>query len=463
MGAHGQQRAKFRGAEAKGCVLAIVGVLAPLVAPCWAEEDPWPERLRTPSRLGRTDTVGPQTATIAWRVQADPRTWEGVLYNASPVMDRQNRVYVAHTSGIAVVDPATHTVMRQIQIYDGVDASPSLWNGYLLYGTPQDIFACVNTNNWQEVWSLPAAPHPNRGNVVDASGVVYYPSQRRYLYARRVVDGSEVWTHNHYDGFNSCPSVDNLGQLYIGNFDYLQWLAFRTANGSIAWTFPMGSYTSGTSPVENGRVYHSSPSRRKLYCIDAATGQQIWEFPLLTTAEGGEAIRHDGVIYVNASGGSGWLFAVTPDGKELWRYALPEQALNQGPMIDGLGTAYFCTYKGSTGGWVHAVRADGSALWVKQMPDKVAATPMLAPDGTLYVMCKDKYLYAFHDHMKGDLNCDFWVNFGDINPFVQVLTDPAGWQAAHPDCPLSNGDINGDGKVNFGDINPFVRLLVTSP
>ncbi len=439
-----------------------MGLVVPLLAPCWAEDDPWPERLRTPSRLGRTDAVGPQTPTVAWAVRVDPFTYPAALYNASPVMDARGRVFIGHTLGMAIVNPETREVIHQIQDIQGVTSTPSLWGGRVLYGTADDVFHCVDTTTWEEVWSLPTVGHPNRGNVVDSHGIVYFPSQRRYLYARRVVDGSEVWTHYHYDNFNSCPSVDNLGQLYIGNFDYLQWLAFRTGNGSIAWTFPMGSYTSGTAPVEDGRVYHSSPSRRKLYCIDAATGQQIWEFPLLTTADGGEAIRHDGVIYVNASGGSGWLFAVTPDGKELWRYALPDQSLNQGPMIDGLGTAYFCTYKGNTLGWVHAVRADGTGLWVKQMPDQVAATPMLAPDGTLYVMCKDKYLYAFHDHMKGDLNCDFWVNFGDINPFILVLTNPAGWQAAYPDCPLSNGDINGDGQVNFGDINPFVRLL-TSP
>jgi hypothetical protein len=29
----------------------------------------------------------------------------------------------------------------------------------------------------------------------------------------------------------------------------------------------------------------------------------------------------------------------------------------------------------------------------------------------------------------------------------------------YPDCPELNGDIDGDGVVGFGDINPFVALL----
>lgn len=62
----------------------------------------------------------------------------------------------------------------------------------------------------------------------------------------------------------------------------------------------------------------------------------------------------------------------------------------------------------------------------------------------------------------GDVNCDGVVNFGDINPFVQLLSDPTGWQAAYPGCRMENGDINGDNKVDFGDINPFVALLAGS-
>ena len=59
----------------------------------------------------------------------------------------------------------------------------------------------------------------------------------------------------------------------------------------------------------------------------------------------------------------------------------------------------------------------------------------------------------------GDLNCDAVVNFDDINPFVLLLSDPAGWQTAYPNCNMLNGDTNGDGVVNFDDINPFVLAL----
>ncbi len=61
--------------------------------------------------------------------------------------------------------------------------------------------------------------------------------------------------------------------------------------------------------------------------------------------------------------------------------------------------------------------------------------------------------------LTGDANCDGTVDFGDINPFVQALTDGGSYQQTYSGCWPNNADINGDGSVDFGDINPFVQLL----
>jgi len=59
----------------------------------------------------------------------------------------------------------------------------------------------------------------------------------------------------------------------------------------------------------------------------------------------------------------------------------------------------------------------------------------------------------------GDLNCDGVVNFGDINPFVLLLSNWLEWQNTYPGCLMANGDLNEDGVTGFADINPFVALL----
>jgi hypothetical protein len=62
----------------------------------------------------------------------------------------------------------------------------------------------------------------------------------------------------------------------------------------------------------------------------------------------------------------------------------------------------------------------------------------------------------------GDMNCDGVIDFGDINPFVQFLSDAEGWGLTYTGCNPVDGDINHDGiygQASFGDINPFVALL----
>jgi hypothetical protein len=62
----------------------------------------------------------------------------------------------------------------------------------------------------------------------------------------------------------------------------------------------------------------------------------------------------------------------------------------------------------------------------------------------------------------GDLNCDGMIDFADINAFVLYRADHAAWQAQYANCQPESGDIDCDGTMgqsSFGDINPFVTLL----
>ena len=59
----------------------------------------------------------------------------------------------------------------------------------------------------------------------------------------------------------------------------------------------------------------------------------------------------------------------------------------------------------------------------------------------------------------GDMNCDEVVDCNDVDPFVLALTDAEEYENQYPGCPITNADVNDDGYVNFGDINPFSDLL----
>ena len=57
------------------------------------------------------------------------------------------------------------------------------------------------------------------------------------------------------------------------------------------------------------------------------------------------------------------------------------------------------------------------------------------------------------------MTCDGEITCADINGFVMALLDPGQYATVYPDCNIMNGDINDDDIVNFADINPFVDLL----
>jgi hypothetical protein len=103
-----------------------------------------------------------------------------------------------------------------------------------------------------------------------------------------------------------------------------------------------------------------------------------------------------------------------------------------------------------------AAQADGTLLVVGEL----AAGRVSAGGVTLSAGAAPAWLAAMPPVTSGDLNCDGFVDFDDISPFVRALVSQSTYEARHPNCRWLNGDIDGNGDVNFDDISPFVKCLV---
>jgi outer membrane protein assembly factor BamB len=366
-------------------------------------QDPWPMWQRTATRLGRTTSIGPRTPTIAWRVRIDPTPWWPAELSASATMDAAGRVFVPHWYGVTAVSSHTHEVNWYFPMDEGTSGAPAIFQGKVLFGSADDFFYCVDAATGQEIWSQPAAPHPNYSSAVDSNGIVYYTSQREVMYARRVEDGELLWTASIGNGTYSSPALDETQFVFTGSEDWGDWAAHWTADGQREWGTFVGHGNLGTGPVdlsagEDGRTYVATRGGY-LRALDRLTGEEIWSHPTGETLTGAVAVGHDGTIYVPTACCDRVLIAVSASGDELWRHELGG-GVKFAPIIDGEGIIYVCSNEWTGSyyiGRLHAVRPDGTGMWIREMPEWTAASPMLAPDGTLYVVCSDKYLYAFHD------------------------------------------------------------------
>lgn len=127
---------------------------------------------------------------------------------------------------------------------------------------------------------------------------------------------------------------------------------------------------------------------------------------------------------------------------------------------------FLCEYVAYHGVWYHGLHMDPldpASVWAAGHIHVGGLVSLAgATEATKISVRQTITSIDWQRYMPGDLNCDLMVDFGDINPFVLRMSNPAAYQAMYPRCLGANADINADGAVNFGDINPFVAML-TNP
>ncbi len=241
---------------------------------------------------------------------------------------------------------------------------------------------------------------------------------------------STVWAFTGYEILRTDGGAYNFSRT-IADFPELtdntdQFLGLAVDTDGVAWVGATALYD-GNSP--GGALIR----------IDADTGayqmfrsSQGWPFPGDTvtpwavTPDGRLWMQYDDLNYPYTERGLCWY-----DGTNVGAFPAPPDG---GPQWGGLPHAQIEDVE-------VRVLPDGYELWMSCVSRGLAVLTVTAPA------------------TPGDLNCDGVVDFGDINPFILALSDPAAYAAAFPDCRIANGDINGDASIDFGDINPFIALL----
>ena len=257
-----------------------------------------------------------------------------------------------------------------------------------------------------------------------------------------------------------------LGSLTVNNHGRAVSLDATPLTGDWATPFVFDVSAAGDPPLEvrvvqSGRVLAAAPGSAATLTVH---GLIVGAGPVHVQAEAlyinGRIVRSDPLdLTVTYAGG-------TPSGQPPVAYGFTKRVLKDQPFVVELPATFDnsgapLTYQVLSGpaqatvpaGQTGPYRLMQPAAGAKGLDAFTFRVTSAAGDSNIATVTLD------YDLLRGDLNCDGSIDFGDINPFVLYLSNFMAWQAAYPACPAVAGDINGDGSFNFGDINPFVALL----
>jgi outer membrane protein assembly factor BamB len=357
----------------------------------------------------RSSFVGPQTATVAWRM--DTVGW----LSTSPAIGADGTLYVGSGQNglegeasryLYAINP-DGTIKWRYQTSSEVRATPTIGAEGTIYvgdGSGLSAVNCDGTLKWRYDTEYDGGIGIVSGPAIGADGTIYAGDRDSYLYALNP-DGSLKWRFKTGSDVIDGPVISPDGTIYVKSND--AYIYAISDDGSLKWRYIIG-YEKGISCGLDGTVYVldciqiSTGYRNRLNAI-SPDGTLKWiytsEYLSGVISAMTPGIGSDGAVYASLSG---YLYCINPDGTLRWHTS--DSGYNHDLAIGADGTIYANKdyYDGVGHYFLCAVDADGTLMWEHQM-EYMCSSPAISDSSTLYMGCGASpgsysgYLYAFHD------------------------------------------------------------------
>lgn len=291
----------------------------------------------------------------------------------------------------------------------GSDGTIYVGNG--LHG-PGALFAL--SRDGKQKWKLnidPAVYSPTIG----ADGTIYVQDTTSTLHAVRP-DGTEKWRFPlaaYWTLGQTSPAIASDGTVYIagdgvyaiGEDGKQRWHFSDPADARAAIRTAPAIAADGSIIVVASRIAYQP----EVWSL-RPDGTRRWRTPLSDAlySFGSPAIGADGTIYVAAerqTNESGFLYAITTDGRILWKYTTDaRRVIRSSPAVAADGTIYVGTKatdaQFDNEAQLLALAPDGTVKWrytVKRIhttPDDIYCAPTIGSDGTIYFGAETTLVYA---------------------------------------------------------------------
>lgn len=357
-------------------------------------------------RTGRTETVGPGQPDLVWTFRAS-----GSL-TASPVVGEDGAVYIASTDAKLYALNPDGSLRWTFQADESIFGTPAISpDGNIVFGDLSGQCYAVNPAGDRQ-WVFRIRTGTDRrfiaAPLIDDNGKIFVGAWDEYLYAL-APDGVEQWKVRLGGLISSSPVLDREGNVYAAckSGRDLNVTKLKNETSQKLWFFSDNVSNNDriiSSPaidVERNRLYIActSTSNGYLYALDLESQQQAWRKRLEKGSISSPAIASDGTIYLGLLG-CAWdapdqgamVYAVEPaGGTTRWTYQVEGYYILGSPSVDGDGTVYI----GDSDGILYALSPQGQELWRYETQANIESSPVVSADGVLYVTSHDSTVYAF--------------------------------------------------------------------
>jgi outer membrane protein assembly factor BamB len=251
-------------------------------------------------------------------------------------------------------------------------------------------------------WETKLGSRADGALALSDDGTIIAACQDGFVYA---VDDKGVPQWKVYIGpTHASPSIGPDGAIYIAN-DNGSVVALNRS-GSERWkslVYEGGTYGHNAGALSSSLLF--SPSRDGLKAVNLSDGKVEWTTYLGTEQWGAVTLLNDDTVLF---GGHGRLSAVSTRGDRLWEYPpLTAEASKQNggypppgpfPVVSGITPGPdHVLYMGMGRNELAAVGQDGALRWKfdSRGSQLNTAAPLIAADGTIYFAHSDGHLYAF--------------------------------------------------------------------
>jgi outer membrane protein assembly factor BamB len=364
----------------------------------------------------------------------------------------------AHVSDLHAVDKTYNSIALQWTA-PGDDSLSGLATQYDVRYSSN----LITPSNFNSATPAPNIPVPSPPLTAETFVVTNLATNARYYFAMKTRDNAgnlSSLSNVHYD---STAQVPILATSQYPMFRYNNQHTGRSpyhgaVSPTLAWFFQTSGAILGSPIVGTDSTIYVPSTDGFLYAV-RPNGTEIWRYPLGAPASGTPAVALGGNIYTCAGE---YLYAIRPNGTLRWSFRAPSGVISTSPALGSDGAIYF----GSTNDSLYAIYADGTVKWKYRIGSDVLSSPTISVTGTIFVGASDGKLYSLSS--SGTLNWAFTspapiissptvglgdtLYFGSTNGRLYAINPngTAKWAYQTGDTITSSPAVGADGTIYIG-------------